>query len=61
MSDKYLLNDSIDFNPRIYAYRDNNPEYIGILKIGYTTQEVSERINNNIQLYDLAKVHMKFY
>tara|TARA_B100000989_G_C19529404_1_gene468773 strand:- start:252 stop:2753 length:2502 start_codon:yes stop_codon:yes gene_type:complete len=44
MSDKHLLNDSIDFNPRIYAYRDNNPEYIGILKIGYTTQEVAERI-----------------
>lgn len=30
--------------PTIYAYKDSNPEYEGLLKIGYTTREVSTRV-----------------
>jgi len=30
--------------PKIYAYEDTNPQYIGLLKIGYTTKSVQERV-----------------
>jgi len=30
--------------PTIYAYEDTNPQYIGLLKVGYTTKNVRERI-----------------
>lgn len=30
--------------PQIYAYKDNNPIYNGMLKIGYTTTSVEERV-----------------
>ena len=31
-------------NPRVYAYSDSHEQYSGLLKIGYTTQAVSERV-----------------
>ena len=31
-------------NPRIYAYKDTNPEYNGLLKIGFTNRSVLERV-----------------
>lgn len=33
-----------DLNPRIYAYEDTNPDYKGLLKVGFTTRSVEERI-----------------
>ncbi len=30
--------------PMIYAYEDNNPEYRGLLKVGYTTIDVEQRV-----------------
>lgn len=30
--------------PTIYAYEDTNPQYAGLLKIGYTTGDVRERV-----------------
>lgn len=30
--------------PKIYAYEDTNPQYAGLLKIGYTTGDVRERV-----------------
>jgi len=30
--------------PKIYAYEDTNPQYEGLLKIGYTTKDVRERV-----------------
>ena len=30
--------------PCIYAYKDNNPQYAGLLKVGYTTRDVEERV-----------------
>ena len=31
-------------NPMIYAYEDTNPQYAGLLKVGYTTVNVQARI-----------------
>ena len=31
-------------NPKIYAYEDTNPQYSGLLKIGYTTKNVQQRV-----------------
>ncbi|MFQ5598844.1 MAG: GIY-YIG nuclease family protein [Nitrospiria bacterium] len=33
-----------DSNPRIYAYEDTNPQYAGLLKVGYTTIDVQTRV-----------------
>ncbi len=33
-----------DSHPSIYAYEDTNPQYQGLLKIGYTTLEVKNRV-----------------
>lgn len=33
------------FNPQIYAYKDSNPNYRGLLKIGYTTKDVERRVS----------------
>jgi hypothetical protein len=30
--------------PAIYAYEDTNPQYAGLLKVGYTTQDVQSRV-----------------
>ncbi|HCU22671.1 MAG TPA: restriction endonuclease, partial [Candidatus Atribacteria bacterium] len=30
--------------PTIYAYSDNNPQYVGLLKIGYTTIDAETRV-----------------
>ncbi len=30
--------------PRIYAYEDTHPQYAGLLKVGYTTKSVKERV-----------------
>ncbi len=30
--------------PKIYAYADTNPQYAGLLKVGYTTRSVQERV-----------------
>ncbi len=31
-------------NPVIYAYKDTHPQYQGLLKVGYTTKDVRERV-----------------
>ncbi len=31
-------------NPKIYAYEDTNPQYTGLLKVGYTTIDVQARV-----------------
>ena len=30
--------------PRIYAYSDDNPRYSGLLKVGFTSRNVEERV-----------------
>lgn len=34
----------VESNPKIYAYEDTNPQYAGMLKVGYTTKSVKERV-----------------
>ena len=41
-----------DSQPKIYAYRDSHPEYDGLLKVGYTTQTVLQRVK---QQYPTAR------
>ena len=31
-------------NPMIYAYQDTNPQYMGLLKVGYTSVDVEKRV-----------------
>ena len=33
-----------DAKPMIYAYEDTNPQYKGMLKIGFTTRDVETRV-----------------
>lgn len=33
-----------DANPTIYAYRDTNPQYDGLLKVGFTAVDVQKRV-----------------
>lgn len=33
-----------DSRPTIYAYEDTNPQYVGLLKVGYTTVAVQRRV-----------------
>ncbi|MCD6100342.1 MAG: GIY-YIG nuclease family protein [Candidatus Marinimicrobia bacterium] len=33
-----------EVQPKIYAYEDTNPQYKGLLKVGYTTKDVRERV-----------------
>jgi len=35
--------------PKIYAYEDTHPQYAGLLKIGYTTKSVQERVAQQYQ------------
>lgn len=33
-----------DSHPMIYAYQENNPNYKGLLKVGYTTKSIDHRV-----------------
>ncbi|WP_176249806.1 GIY-YIG nuclease family protein [Sulfitobacter sp. HGT1] len=39
-----LFPEKADVQPKIYAYTDSNPTYDGLLKIGFTTKEVADRV-----------------
>ena len=43
MNDEFFPND-FGPQPRIYAYSDSHPQYEGLLKVGYTTKSVEERV-----------------
>ena len=44
MSEKNFFPQRPDSVPTIYAYEDTNPQYKGLLKIGYTTVDVTARV-----------------
>jgi len=44
MANKEFFPQRPKVEPKIYAYKDTNPQYAGLLKIGYTTQSVQERV-----------------
>ena len=37
-----------DTNPTIYAYEDSNPQFTGLLKVGFTTINAQTRLKKNI-------------
>ena len=39
-----IINRKPDSRPTIYAYLDTNPQYEGLLKVGYTTVDVVSRV-----------------
>ena len=41
---KKFFSEPTDINPRIYAYEDTNPQYKGLLKVGYTSVDVKKRV-----------------
>ena len=42
----------VESNPTIYAYQDTNPQYVGLLKVGFTTKDAQTRI---AQQYPIVK------
>ena len=38
-----------DSHPTIYAYEDTNPQYQGLLKVGYTCGDVRARVAQQYQ------------
>ena len=34
--------------PTIYAYEDTNPQYAGLLKVGYTTLDAQSRVAQTV-------------
>jgi hypothetical protein len=50
MMSKEFFPQKIDTNPTIYAYEDSNPQYAGLLKVGFTTINAQARLK---QIYSL--------
>ena len=46
------------YSPKIYAYTENNPNYYGYIKIGYTTKNVEDRV---AQQFPILKPEEKPY
>lgn len=44
MANKVMFPARPNLNPTIYAYCDNNPQYAGMLKVGYTTKNAVDRV-----------------
>src|SRR5436305_13444839 len=40
-----------DSRPTIYAYEDSNPQYAGMLKVGYTTRTAKQRLD---EIYNIT-------
>lgn len=36
--------DRLDYKPKIYAYEDTHPQYAGLLKVGFTGNDVEKRV-----------------
>ena len=52
MSNNKFFPQRPEANPTIYAYEDTNPQYKGLLKIGYTTIDAKTRV---AQQYPIIK------
>ena len=44
-----------EVNPRIYAYSDSHEQFLGLLKIGYTTKSVDERVRQQYPILSPGK------
>ena len=45
--------------PQIYAYTDNHPQFKGYLKVGYTTRNIEERMNEHYPTLLPGENHIK--
>jgi hypothetical protein len=52
MMSKEFFPRKVETNPTIYAYQDTNPQYLGLLKVGFTTIDAQTRV---AQQYPIAK------
>jgi len=52
---KNLFPSRPDSNPSIYAYIDTNPQYKGLLKVGFTNIDVQKRVLTNEQISQLSE------
>lgn len=52
MAKEDVFQKRVDVNPTIYAYEDTNPQYAGLLKVGYTTKDARTRV---AQQYPIVK------
>lgn len=50
-----------DSRPTIYAYEDTNPQYKGLLKVGYTTVDVQTRVCNSTLQFAPANRHIELF
>ena len=48
-----------NLTPKIYAYSDSNPELDGLIKIGYTTGNVLERVKQQYPTSRPGKIPFK--
>ncbi len=56
MAKKVIFPARPDANPTIYAYSDNNPQYGGMLKIGYTIKSAQERVAEQYPILKPGKI-----
>ena len=56
MAKKVIFPARPDANPTIYAYSDNNPQYDGMLKIGYTIKPAQERVAEQYPILKPGKI-----
>ena len=56
MAKKVIFPARPDANPTIYAYSDNNPQYDGMLKIGYTIKSAQERVAEQYPILKPGKI-----
>ncbi|MBP7552563.1 MAG: GIY-YIG nuclease family protein [Spirochaetes bacterium] len=50
-----------DISPKIYAYEDTNPQYEGLLKIGFTAKDVRKRVAESIGFLEFLKINYLNY
>jgi hypothetical protein len=48
-----------DANPTIYAYEDTNPQYKGLLKVGFTNVDVQKRVSQQYPTVKPGKLPYK--
>ncbi|MCX6054228.1 MAG: hypothetical protein NTZ74_04800 [Chloroflexi bacterium] len=59
MANKEFFPQRPESHPMIYAYTDSNPQYKGLLKVGYTEKEVERHVVQHIVLEALPGIPTK--
>jgi len=59
MANKEFFPQRPESHPMIYAYTDSNPQYKGLLKVGYTEKAVERHVVQHIVLDALPGIPTK--